>query len=76
MFVFLKFRVSEEEKPSPIPAIDVGARGSGPAIAERRNAASSTVRAIGPSTPSVFQAFGAGQDGTRPGVGRKPTTLQ
>ena len=34
------------------------------------------MRAIGPSDHSVSQAFGNGQSGTRPGVGRKPTTLQ
>ena len=37
---------------------------------------SSTVRAMGPSVESVSQAFSAGHAGTRPGVGRKPTTLQ
>ena len=56
--------------------MEVGARASGPAIAERRKAASDTVRAIGPITASVSQALEDGQLGTRPGVGRKPTTLQ
>src|SRR6185436_9912827 len=76
ILVFLKERVSDAENTFPGSAIDSGARRSGPAIADSRNAASAAVRAIGPSTPSEFQAFGAGQCGTRPGVGRKPTTLQ
>src|SRR5262249_38246557 len=37
---------------------------------------SSTVRAIGPSTGSVFQPSVVGCEGTRPGEGRNPTTLQ
>ena len=40
------------------------------------SAYSSTVRAMGPSVESVCQPFTAGHAGTRPGVGRKPTTLQ
>ena len=39
-------------------------------------AASATERAIGPCTPSGNQAAWLGQIGTRPGEGRKPTTLQ
>ncbi len=39
-------------------------------------AASATVRAIGPSTVSGNQATSAGHRGTRPGEGRRPTTLQ
>ena len=54
----------------------VGARGSGPAMPERMKAQSSTVRAIGPSVDSVFQTLPSGYAETRPGVGRKPTTLQ
>ena len=76
MRVLRKFRLSFFRKIVPGSAIETGERRSGPAIAASRNAVSSTVRAIGPSTPSVFQPFGAGQAGTRPGVGRKPTTLQ
>src|SRR3954466_11083033 len=76
MRVFRKLLLRGFEKTDPGSSIDTGERRSGPAIAERRNAVSSTVRAIGPSTLSVFQAFAAGQAGTRPGVGRKPTTLQ
>src|SRR5215472_1874784 len=54
----------------------IGERGSGPAMAERKKAASATVRAMGPSTLRVDHASGAGQTGTLPGEGRKPTTLQ
>src|SRR4029079_4638990 len=72
----LNFLLSDLAKTEPGSEIDSGARRSGPAIADNRNAVSSTVRAIGPSTPIMFQAFGAGHEGTRPGDGRKPTTLQ
>src|SRR5438552_8082044 len=73
---FLKLRLSGRAKIAPGSLIDAGARRSGPAIAERRKAVSSTVRPIGPSVESVCQPFTAGQAGTRPGVGRNPTTLQ
>src|SRR5207249_8635840 len=73
---FLNFLFRLFEKTSPGSAIDTGARGSGPAMADKRKAQSSTVRAIGPITASESQAFGDGHAGTRPGVGRKPTTLQ
>src|SRR4051812_22650907 len=76
MRVFLKLLSNRPEKILPGSLIDVGARGSGPAMAEKRNAASDTVRAIGPITESVSHALADGQPGTRPGVGRKPTTLQ
>jgi len=56
--------------------MEVGARESGPAMTDSRKAASDTVRAMGPITESVSQALAEGQPGTRPGVGRKPTTLQ
>jgi hypothetical protein len=71
-----KLRPSGRPKSVPGSAIDSGARASGPAIADSRKAVSSTVRPMGPSTPSESQAFGAGQLGTRPGDGLKPTTLQ
>src|SRR5688572_5997320 len=73
---FLKLRASGREKVLPGSAWDVGTRASGPAIAEKSSAASSTVRAMGPIDHSVSQALGKGQLGTRPGVGRNPTTLQ
>src|SRR5258706_16409265 len=76
MRVFLKRRLSGRLKSVPGSAIDAGARRSGPAIAESRNAVSSTVRPIGPSVESVCQPFAAGHAGRRPSVGRKPTTLQ
>ena len=37
---------------------------------------SATVRPIGPSTESSDQGLSVGQVGTRPGLGRSPTTLQ
>src|SRR6267143_2921364 len=40
-----------------------------------RNAASSTERAIGPFTPKPTNGSGVGATGTRPNVGRNPTTL-
>ena len=39
-------------------------------------ATSPTVRAIGPATPKGNHGSASGQVGTRPGVGRRPTTLQ
>src|SRR2546421_1234615 len=54
----------------------MGQRGSGPAIVDSSSAASPTVRAIGPCTPSGDHGVRVGQVGTRPGVGRSPTTLQ
>src|SRR6187200_797226 len=54
--------------------MDSGLRASGPAIALRKSAISATVRAIGPLTakgPHDVDSFG-----TRPGEGRRPTTLQ
>ena len=51
-----------------------GSRGSGPAIALRKSATSATERAIGPDTESGDQD--PDSLGTRPGDGRKPTTLQ
>ena len=53
-----------------------GTRGSGPAITESSSATSPTLRANGPATPSVSQWLSAGQSGTRPSEGRRPTTPQ
>lgn len=52
-----------------------GSRGSGPASTDRVRATSATVRAIGPFTDNWPQGALSGQDGTRPGDGRSPTTL-
>jgi len=52
------------------------ARGSGPDWTASSRAVSATVRAIGPSTPRVSAGSVTGHLGTRPGDGRKPTTLQ
>ena len=54
----------------------MGTRRSAPAITDSCSATSPTVRPIGPCTDSCDQPIGAGQVGTRPGVGRSPTTLQ
>jgi hypothetical protein len=54
----------------------IGTRGSGPASTDSCSATSATVRPIGPCTDSCDHAIAAGQVGTRPGVGRRPTTLQ
>ena len=72
----LKSRASGRANTLPGSCTEIGERGSGPAIAESISATSSTVRAIGPTTGSGNQALKAGQFGTRPGVLRKPTTLQ
>ncbi len=53
-----------------------GTRGSGPEMAASSRATSATVRPIGPSTPSQSATSVTGQEGTRPGDGRSPTTLQ
>src|ERR1700745_2667204 len=56
--------------------MDMGQRGSGPAITLNSSAVSETVRPIGPITPKVDHAFPCGACGTRPGEVRNPTTLQ
>src|SRR3954451_20231101 len=58
----------------PGSASESGERGSGPAMALRKSARSATDRAIGPNTESGDQE--PPSDGTRPGDGRMPTTLQ
>ncbi len=70
------WRSASVAKVAPASPRETGERGSGPASTERENATSSTLRAIGPSTPSVSHGRSAGQRGTRPGEGRDPTTLQ
>src|SRR3546814_1932820 len=47
-----------------------------PAIASRNSAQSATVRAIGPCTASGLKARDVTPRGTRPAVGRSPTTPQ
>src|SRR5688572_7627886 len=54
--------------------MDSGLRGSGPAIALRKRATSPTDRASGPRT--LRGDHEPDSDGTRPGEGRSPTTLQ
>ncbi len=49
---------------------------SGPAITDRARARSPTLRASGPEMPSASQWFSFGQAGTRPRLGRSPTTPQ
>ena len=55
---------------------DTGTRASGPLITDSSSATSSTLRAIGPPTPRLCHGSGSGWLGTRPMVGRRPTTLQ
>src|SRR5262245_16190885 len=59
---------------APSSSIDSGSRGSGPAIALSKSAASVTLRPIGPDTDSGDHAP-LPRD-TRPADGRNPTTLQ
>src|SRR5688572_18840278 len=54
--------------------MDSGLRGCGPAIALRNSATSATDRAMGPATDSGDHD--AESFATRPGDGRRPTTLQ
>ena len=75
-FVPWRSRPSGCRKRAPSSARLIGQRLSGPATALRSRATSATVRPIGPSTPNVCQPSCAGQEGTRPGDGRRPTTLQ
>ena len=72
----LKSRASGRAYRLPGSAIAIGLRASRPAITLNISAQSSTVRAIGPCTPSVLQPVFAGQIGTRPGEVRRPTMLQ
>src|SRR2546421_219512 len=72
----LNSRTSGAANRLPDSSIEIGDRASGPAIAARKNATSATLRAIGPSTARLPQPIAAGHDGTRPGEGRNPTTLQ
>ena len=51
-------------------------RSCGPAITEKSSAVSSTLRPIGPGVDRSLQAGRVDSNGTRPGDGRKPTTLQ
>ena len=60
----------------PGSSSEIGFRESGPAIADSNSAASATLRPMGPVTLMLPQACAAGYDGTRPAVGRSPTTLQ
>src|SRR5579872_482848 len=72
----LKLRSKFPAKRDPGSVMEMALRGSGPAITLKSKATSSTVRAMGPDTPSVAHAFPFAALGTRPGAVRKPTTLQ
>src|SRR3954463_8001448 len=63
-------------KPAGSSDSAIGTRGSAPASTDSCSATSATVRPIGPCTDSCDHPRVAGQVGTRPGVGRRPTTLQ
>jgi hypothetical protein len=54
----------------------VGVLGSGPASTDSSRARSPTLRAIGPLTEVVSHRLSVGHDGTRPRLGRRPTTPQ
>jgi len=54
----------------------IGARGSGPARTLSSNATSPTLRASGPPTDVVSHWLSFGHSGTRPRLGRSPTTPQ
>src|SRR3954471_11188045 len=72
----LKLRPSGRAKRSPGSSIERGARESGPAIVLSANARSATERPRHPEVLRVDHAKAAFGLGTRPGDGRKPTTLQ
>src|SRR5215216_7867669 len=72
----LKPRLRGLARRSPGSSIESGARESGPAIVLSAKARSATER---PRHPAVLSVHHANDDlgfGTRPGDGRKPTTLQ
>src|SRR5688500_12703153 len=70
----LKSRPSGARKRAPSSTFVSGPRASGPASTLRNSATSATDRAIGPETDSGDQLLVS--TGTRPGDGRRPTTLQ
>src|SRR5258706_5324531 len=72
----LKLRSRLPANRAPGSVMEMGQRGSGPAMTLKRSAASATVRPIGPETPSVDHALPRAAAGTRPGAVRKPTTEQ
>src|SRR6516164_3635274 len=59
-----------------IAGSDSGSAGCSPLIASSSSARSSTLRAIGPCTPSVRSTLNFGVCATRPMLGRRPTTPQ
>src|SRR5262245_50064941 len=61
---------------TPSLGIDKGSPCSAPIIASNSSARSATLRAIGPSTPSVASILLNTETATRPGEGRMPTTPQ
>jgi len=60
----------------PSEGSDRGSAGSSPTMASNSSARSSTLRAMGPSTPSVESILEKTLAATRPGEGRMPTTPQ
>src|SRR5215207_73119 len=69
----LKLRSSGARNVAPSSLRARGSGAYGPAIALNRSATSATVRAIGPPVDSGEND--PSSSGTRPGDGRKPTTL-
>src|SRR5258707_12195493 len=72
----LKLRSSWPANRDPGSVIEIGLRGSGPAITLSSSATSATLRPIGPETLSVDHESPLAASGTRPGATRNPTTLQ
>ena len=60
----------------PSEGSEIGSAASSPTIASNSRARSSTLRAIGPSTPSVESILAPGVAATRPGDGLMPVTPQ
>src|SRR6516225_6321946 len=72
----LKLRASGRPNTDPGSSIESGERASGPAMALRTKARSATERPRHPDVLRVDHANAALGSGTRPTVGRNPTTLQ
>src|SRR5580700_9821419 len=72
----LKLRSRLPVKREPDSQIEMGQRGSGPAITLSSKATSGTLRAMGPETAMVDQESPPAACATRPGAVRNPTTPQ
>src|SRR5262249_49174271 len=72
---FLPERAADRKEVGSIGS-DSGSAGCSPLIASRKNARSSTLRAMGPCTPRFRSMPNFGVCATRPMLGRMPTTPQ